>query len=192
MDLAGWLFALVIVAELVLLASLALSIARPAWRTWPPAGRWSRGFWWSWGWTVAAFAGAVPLAFLDYGSFVLDAVGWRWVGGALVVLGAGLSDWGVRSLTQATSAGLGGVFRVRGPYRWVRNPQYIGHALVIVGLAVGFDSTLLVVGAGLGVACLVLAVHAEERWLEERYGAEYAAYRARVPRWLPRPPGDRG
>lgn len=185
----GWrltAFAIVLAAETLLLAALLFSIRRPRRRIWPPPAQRSWQFLAVWIATAVAFLGSVALAFLDYGSFVFDHIVWRWVGGGLVVAGTALADWGVRTLTSRTSRGLGGEFRRRGPYRWTRNPQYLGHVAVVVGFVIGFDSVLLLVTGLLAIACLLLTPVAEEPWLAERYGDTYREYRREVPRYLGR------
>lgn len=74
---------------------------------------------------------------------------------------------------------------VSGIYRITRNPMYLGLLLVLLGWA-----TFLGNGAAFALAPLfVLYIHRfqivpEERILAEKFGAEFAAYRARVHRWL--------
>jgi protein-S-isoprenylcysteine O-methyltransferase Ste14 len=76
---------------------------------------------------------------------------------------------------------------VRGPYRRVRNPMISGVLCVLLGEALLFASPAL-----LAWCALFLAVNAlwfplvEEPGLQRRFGADYDAYRAAVPRWLPR------
>ncbi len=76
-----------------------------------------------------------------------------------------------------------------GPYRWVRNPIYIGALLVLFGEAWLFLSPpllLYAVVAAAGFHLLVLVY--EEPTLQERFGAEYELYRSKVWRWIPHPP----
>jgi protein-S-isoprenylcysteine O-methyltransferase Ste14 len=76
---------------------------------------------------------------------------------------------------------------VRGPYRWVRNPMYVGAALALAGAAVFYGSlALLVFTIGFLVATHLFILFYEEPVLQRLFGAEYEAYRARVGRWLPR------
>ena len=76
-----------------------------------------------------------------------------------------------------------------GPYRWVRNPIYIGALAVILGEAWLFTSAALLVYAGeAAIVCHVFVIGYEERTLSRRFRESYAAYRLSVPRWLPRPP----
>ena len=81
----------------------------------------------------------------------------------------------------------------RGLYRWVRNPMYGGVLCVLAGWAVLFDSARLLVYAALVATSFHLfAVLHEEPHLEREFGEDYARYRARVGRWLPRWPRKGG
>ena len=72
-----------------------------------------------------------------------------------------------------------------GPYRWTRNPMYLGHLIFLLGLAITLWSWLaLIVLAGRALWFHRRVLHDEAR-LEKIFGAEYAAYRARVKRWIP-------
>jgi protein-S-isoprenylcysteine O-methyltransferase Ste14 len=78
---------------------------------------------------------------------------------------------------------------VQGPYRYVRNPMYVGAVLALCGAALFYRSIPL-----FGYAALfLLATHLfvvvyEEPTLARLFGSEYEKYRARVGRWLPRGP----
>ena len=80
-------------------------------------------------------------------------------------------------------------FVADGPYRFVRNPMYLGAALVIAGCGILLQSPAI---TALAIAFLVLAhffvVKYEEPGLRQRFGTSYRQYCQRVPRWLPRPP----
>jgi protein-S-isoprenylcysteine O-methyltransferase Ste14 len=76
---------------------------------------------------------------------------------------------------------------VGGLYRYVRNPMYIAVALTIVGQAMvlGRPALLLyVLVFGVTVGSFVHLY--EQPTLAQQFGAEYEAYRAAVPAWLPR------
>ena len=80
---------------------------------------------------------------------------------------------------------------VVGPYRWVRNPMYIGAALALAGAALFYQSWALL---GYCVAFLsvmaLFVVFYEEPALRTTFGDAYARYCQRVGRWLPgRPVG---
>jgi protein-S-isoprenylcysteine O-methyltransferase Ste14 len=74
---------------------------------------------------------------------------------------------------------------VAGPYRFSRNPDYVGQALVVVGAGVLLAAPwvlLALVPALLVVRYGVIA--REERYLERRFGEEYRRFCGRVRRWL--------
>ena len=76
---------------------------------------------------------------------------------------------------------------VDGPYRYVRNPMYIGATLALYGAALFYGSTPLFGYAGLFlVASHIFVVSYEEPTLTRLFGTDYNAYRTRVGRWLPR------
>jgi protein-S-isoprenylcysteine O-methyltransferase Ste14 len=72
-----------------------------------------------------------------------------------------------------------------GPYRYTRNPMYLGHLIFLLGLAVTFWSWFGVVLLVLRAAWFQARVRHDEARLETIFGAEYRAYRARVKRWIP-------
>lgn len=76
---------------------------------------------------------------------------------------------------------------IRGPYRFVRNPMYVGAGFALAGAALYFESLELVMyGAVLSVITHSFVVFYEERVLEKKFGPDYEAYRRQVRRWLPR------
>ena len=76
---------------------------------------------------------------------------------------------------------------VRGPYRFVRNPMYIGAAIALAGAALFYRSLPLLgyLALFLLVTHLFVCVY-EEPTLRRAFGAEYEAYCRRVRRWWPR------
>jgi len=74
-----------------------------------------------------------------------------------------------------------------GPYRFTRNPLYLGSALLGAGFVVAADYWLLaVVAVVLLVAVYLPVIRAEEEYLADRFGAAFAAYTRQVPRLWPR------
>jgi protein-S-isoprenylcysteine O-methyltransferase Ste14 len=76
-----------------------------------------------------------------------------------------------------------------GPYRYLRNPMYLGGLCVIAGAGLVLTSPAIIVLALLFVliAHLFVLVY-EEPALERRFGSNYLNYKSSVPRWLPRLP----
>jgi protein-S-isoprenylcysteine O-methyltransferase Ste14 len=118
---------------------------------------------------------------------------------ALLLLGLGGAIygwcvWDFASFGRGTPAPLDAPKKlvVRGLYRFVRNPMYVGVLSVILGFAALFQTASLVVYAALVASCFhAFILLYEEPHLEREFGAEYAAYKARAGRWLPnlRKPG---
>lgn len=76
---------------------------------------------------------------------------------------------------------------VRGAYRHVRNPMYVAVLAIILGQALVFASlSLAIYAAAIWLATHVFVLLYEEPTLRETYGAEYDAFCAAVPRWIPR------
>lgn len=75
---------------------------------------------------------------------------------------------------------------IRGPYRFVRNPMYIGAATILAGVAIFYESSAIVIYA---VAFLLVfhlfVVFYEEPVLRRKFGPDYIAYCHRVGRWWP-------
>jgi protein-S-isoprenylcysteine O-methyltransferase Ste14 len=78
---------------------------------------------------------------------------------------------------------------VRGLYRYVRNPMYLGGALALLGEVALTGSGPLLLYAGIWFAAVNLfVVGYEEPNLRRRFGAAYQGYTREVGRWLPRRP----
>ena len=72
-----------------------------------------------------------------------------------------------------------------GPNAWSRNPMYVGEVLAVLGFALAVNPWVGVPAAAAFALFLDrVQIPAEERALAARFGAAYAAYRARVRRWL--------
>ncbi|MEI2298481.1 methyltransferase family protein [Ensifer sp. MJa1] len=127
--------------------------------------------------------GAYPLPFLG------GATAGRLVGVCIFLAGLALLLWAATTFrragteiqtTQPTTA-----IVETGPYRFTRNPIYIGMFLGLIGLALAFDSVWLVIL--LVPFYLVIrygVVAREEAYLERKFESRYLAYKARVRRWL--------
>lgn len=138
------------------------------------------------------YAGGLVLGWLvdrAWPASLFDARGW-WVvaipiaaaGLALVVAALGLfRRAGTDPLPMRPTSAL--VFA--GPYRFTRNPMYLGMALVYVAAAILLDLPWAFVLLPLVVVVIRTQVIAkEERYLESKFGDAYRLYRVRVRRWL--------
>jgi protein-S-isoprenylcysteine O-methyltransferase Ste14 len=73
----------------------------------------------------------------------------------------------------------------QGPYRYVRNPMYLGHLIFMLGLALTFWSAFALILLAARAVWFHLRVRDDEARLQRLFGAEYTAYCARVNRWIP-------
>ena len=110
-------------------------------------------------------------------------------GGAIFLAGAVIAGWPLllfhRARTTTTPGQASRALVIRGPYRFTRNPMYVGLTLAYLG-----EMGLRVETAPLVPLLLVLAyvdrivIPLEEARLTEVFGRAYEDYRARVRRWL--------
>ncbi len=148
----------------------------PAYRVWPPV------------------ALGVPLVI---GVVITAAAGdpfaWppavRWIGWALVAAFAVWNGWALLLMARHRTALLpGGATRAiiqSGPFGVSRNPLYVGLVALDLGLALIWPSFWALLLTPVGVAGLVWgAILPEERYLRATFGAAYADYARRVPRWF--------
>lgn len=125
----------------------------------------------------------VPLGFVAAAVLIVAARPHR----LSLLLGLPLAVLGLA--VRATAAGhirKNEALATTGPYRFTRNPLYLGSAILALGLVVAAASWLL---AALALAMLVgiylPVIRREEQYLAQRFGAEFEAYAARVPRLWP-------
>lgn len=144
------------------------------------------GFVFVWGWLALqvrslGWGGALPqesravgtVLMIAGGLLVLSCVGW------FVVVGRGTPA----PFDPPRS------FVPGGPYRWVRNPMYLGALLVLIGFGLWHASLSMVLLTlpALALAHLFVVLY-EEPTLRRRFGPPYAAYLTLVNRWVPKPP----
>jgi protein-S-isoprenylcysteine O-methyltransferase Ste14 len=72
-----------------------------------------------------------------------------------------------------------------GPYRYTRNPMYLGHLIFMVGLVLTFWSWFALILLIARATWFQRRVVQDERRLERTFGAEYSEYRTQVKRWVP-------
>jgi len=73
-----------------------------------------------------------------------------------------------------------------GPYSMTRNPLYVFSTLAAAGVGAQMGSVLAMLGFGLLCAgAFHIVILREEKYLADMFGAPYAAYMARVPRFVP-------
>ena len=139
-------------------------------------------------WALAFVAG-LGLDWLYPMPFVPAFIPAGWAGFAVFALGFVLAIWAIVTISKAGSRVETNkpttTIVARGPYRYTRNPIYVGMFLGQSGLAVAFDSLWLF--AMLVPFSFVIrygVVAREEAYLERKFGGVYLDYKSRVRRWL--------
>jgi protein-S-isoprenylcysteine O-methyltransferase Ste14 len=110
-------------------------------------------------------------------------------GCALFAVGLVIAGWGQVLFRKAKTTTVPGRLSVKlvtwGPYRFTRNPMYVGLAFVYLGEAALLKQIWPVVLLPLTIAYLNwIVIPLEEARLQEVFHEEYAQYRARVRRWF--------
>lgn len=109
-----------------------------------------------------------------------------WLG---IASGLAFTAWGMITFRRARTAIM--PFRpartvvASGPYRWSRNPMYVGLSALYAGLAVLLDAGWPLILLPLVLTALwFLVIRREERYLTHAFGDEYIRYQQRVRMWL--------
>jgi len=131
------------------------------------------------------------LAYLDRRDrWVVDGDTVRWIGVVLLLVGGVLRIWPIfvlgRRFSGLVAIQEGHTLVTDGPYRFIRNPSYLGAMLGVVGWALIFRSVPgVIVMTLLGGLLLVARIDAEEALLASEFGERYEAYRRRTWRLVP-------
>jgi protein-S-isoprenylcysteine O-methyltransferase Ste14 len=114
---------------------------------------------------------------------------YRYGGAVLIVLAFALGFWALmlfrRARTGVVPFSDATALITAGPYRFTRNPMYLGMAGILVGTAIWLGSITpwLVLPAFMRIITERFIVP-EEAMLERAFGERYVDYRAAVRRWL--------
>lgn len=110
-------------------------------------------------------------------------------GAAVLFAGATLDCWAMATMWRRKT----NIFPHRGadalitsgPFRFTRNPIYLGNTVAMLGLSVYLDNGWFAL-LGLGAAFAVdrLAIRREEAHLAARFKEAWLSYSAHTPRWL--------
>ncbi|RPI94334.1 MAG: isoprenylcysteine carboxylmethyltransferase family protein [Chloroflexi bacterium] len=113
----------------------------------------------------------------------------EWLGYALIVIAIVLARSAIFQLRQAQTTAH--PYRpvtdivTSGPYRFSRNPIYLGFLCLLIGSSFALRSYL---GLSLGLLFVVLmntlVIQYEDGYLEKKFKDAYTSYKSRVRRWL--------
>ena len=112
-----------------------------------------------------------------------------WIAAALCFAGFFVRWWGSSYLTSGVvwsrDVVTGGV-EVTGPFRYVRNPLYLGNVFIALGIGLAGPPPVTALVVVLNIAFIFRLISIEERFLSQAHGDSYRAYEEAVPRLLPR------
>jgi protein-S-isoprenylcysteine O-methyltransferase Ste14 len=122
-------------------------------------------------------------------SFAVSTTAVILVGGTLALAGAVFRVWGTAYLGPSTVNHvdmLAGKVMADGPYRFVRNPLYVGLWCMVAAMAFLMPVTGALFAVVLVTLFMLRLTLGEEAFLKEKLGESYAAYLKAVPRFVPR------
>jgi protein-S-isoprenylcysteine O-methyltransferase Ste14 len=112
-----------------------------------------------------------------------------WIGAGVFAAAFALALWALLTFrsagTEVETVKPTTVIVEDGPYRFTRNPIYLGMFLSLIGLAIGFNSYWILIA--LVPFYLVIrygVVAREEAYLARKFGDVYLGYKSRVRRWF--------
>ena len=117
------------------------------------------------------------------------AAPYRYAGIVIIALGLALILWAAllfrRAGTEIRPYLPSTALVIAGPYRFTRNPMYLGMAAILLGTAIllGSVTPFLIVPAFMAVITDRF-IRGEEQKMQRGFGDQYLAYKARVRRWL--------
>ena len=184
MDIRIAIFALTVLLEFLLGGTLILTLLYPKHRIWPPPKKNSWQYWYIHTLTETSIFFVLILGVLDWNTSFLTHESRFVFASLLITVGGTTYLWALRTLGIKTSLGLKGRLTTHGPYKYSRNPQYVGAILFFAGFIVAFNSIYAYITGTIGIALFILAPFVEEPSLQKRYNKKYDKYCREIPRFI--------
>ena len=113
-----------------------------------------------------------------------------WLGVALIAVGFAIAFWAI-SLFRIAGTEINPTSKtnksliIRGPYRFTRNPMYLGLIVLTLGVAFGVGSLpMFAVPVLLFTTANWVDIPFEEAKMRRQFGAEFGVYTSQVRRWI--------
>lgn len=122
--------------------------------------------------------------------FLLPAPARYWVGGIICVVAVlVLAIWPIKLFNKIEQDPAPWTSTpeivVKGPYKYTRNPMYLMMVIVCIGFSIILDEAWVFLMAPVcGYVIYRIAIRHEEKYLAEKFGASYEAYKSSVRRWI--------
>jgi protein-S-isoprenylcysteine O-methyltransferase Ste14 len=131
------------------------------------------------------------LLFFLFPAFTLPSISSLAGGATIGLIGFGISMAGVLTFKRARTTSDprkpadASVLVTSGVYRLTRNPMYLGVLLVLIGWGLLLGNVLALICAFIFVPYIHrYQIRPEERLLQDKFGAAFVAYKAKVRRWI--------
>lgn len=116
------------------------------------------------------------------------AFGWI-IGAALTVAAVSLDIWAIKTLLESGTTIMPhratAHLVTRGPFRYTRNPIYLGYTLATVAFGLmTANSWFYVAAVFAAIVTTFVAIRREERHLQARFGCDFESYCRRTRRWI--------
>jgi len=112
-----------------------------------------------------------------------------WLGAGVACAGLAFAIWARHTIGRNWSAIVtlkqDHELVTRGPYAFVRHPIYTGLLFGLLGSALALGQWRGLLAVAIFVLAVLRKMRLEERWMRERFGVAYDAYRARVRALIP-------
>jgi protein-S-isoprenylcysteine O-methyltransferase Ste14 len=178
------LYVISVLSNSLIIVGALFSYFFPEKRIWPPPGGDSWQFYLTWTLVYIGMFSTPILGILDWGTLYPFSFESTIFGLIFIIIGLTFALWAVKTLSIHQSQGLKGRLVIKGPYRYSRNPQYVGFILFYLGVILITTSKMSLVTSCLVILGFLVAPLSEELWLLERFGDEYKEYLENVRRFL--------
>lgn len=113
----------------------------------------------------------------------------EWLSRGLLVPGVVLVSWSLVALVRAGTTTEHSKPTTQlvttGPFRFSRNPVYLGIVAILIGLSLDWGNPyLLVISLAFPLVLQRWTVRPEEAYLEREFGEDFRQYRSSVRRWI--------
>jgi protein-S-isoprenylcysteine O-methyltransferase Ste14 len=178
------IFYLNIVVHYIIFILILWSIFFSSKRIWPPPSKksWQYKIYW-----YLFYIGTIldiVLVIQEFNIWVVPNEIRYFIGIPLILVGAFIVSFSIYTLGIKNTYGLENGFRDKTPYKYTRNPQYVGDIILIIGLILFINSLNLTVLFILTIIIFLIMPFSEESWLEEKYKNQYIEYKNKTSRFI--------
>ena len=153
-------------------------------RIWPPPSKQSWQYKAYWSLFYVAVILDIFLVIQEFNIWIIPNEIRYFIAIPLILIGTFIVSYGIYILGIKNTYGLKNGFITKSPYKYTRNPQYLGDIILILGLILFLNSLHITILLILTIIIFIIMPLAEEIWLEEKYGKEYIEYKNKTSRFI--------